>query len=175
MITCRFKQDTESRKDTSGVWTDKYTTAGPNPLWNFHYVGVERRKCVRAKAKPCIQVTIDHGLLLPCFGPSAASSIYRTSFQASKQFFLRRCDPMRAMASTLLRFLDHTQLRIRVGRTPLDTWSVRRSDFYLTTQNTHNRQTALPPAGFETTVSAGQSPQTYVLDRAATGIGRQNN
>ena len=27
------------------------------------------------------------------------------------------------------------------------------------------------PAGFEPTVSAGERPQTYALDRAATGIG----
>jgi hypothetical protein len=29
----------------------------------------------------------------------------------------------------------------------------------------------MPPAEFETTVSAGERPQTYALDRAATGIG----
>ena len=33
--------------------------------------------------------------------------------------FLWRCGPMRARASSFLRFLDHTQRRIRVGRTPL--------------------------------------------------------
>jgi len=30
----------------------------------------------------------------------------------------------------------------------------------------------MPPAGFETTISAGERPQTYALDRAATGIGQ---
>jgi len=35
-------------------------------------------------------------------------------------FFLWRCGPTRAMASSFLKFLDHTQLRITVGRTPLD-------------------------------------------------------
>ena len=29
----------------------------------------------------------------------------------------------------------------------------------------------MPPVGFETTISAGERPQTYVLDRAATGTG----
>jgi len=29
----------------------------------------------------------------------------------------------------------------------------------------------MPPVGFETTVSAGERPQTYALDRAATGTG----
>ena len=29
----------------------------------------------------------------------------------------------------------------------------------------------MPPAGFEPTISAGERPQTHVLDRAATGTG----
>ena len=29
----------------------------------------------------------------------------------------------------------------------------------------------MPPVGFEPTVSAGERPQTYALDRAATGDG----
>ena len=37
-------------------------------------------------------------------------------------------------------FLDHTQRRSTVGRTPLDEWSARRRDLYLTTHDTHNRQ-----------------------------------
>ena len=35
-------------------------------------------------------------------------------------FSLWRCGPTRAMASPFLRFLDHAQRRITVGRTPLD-------------------------------------------------------
>jgi hypothetical protein len=50
-------------------------------------------------------------------------------------------------------------------------WSVRRRDLYLTTHNTHNTQTSMPPAGFESTISAGEWPQTYALDRAAIGTG----
>jgi len=37
---------------------------------------------------------------------------------------------------------------------------------YLTTHNTHNRQTSMPPVGFEPTISAAERPQTYALDRA---------
>ena len=33
----------------------------------------------------------------------------------------------------------------------------------------------MPPVGFEPTVSAGERPQTYALDRAATGTGDQDN
>ena len=68
-------------------------------------------------------------------------------------------------------FLDHTQRPSTVGRTPLDKWSARRRDLYLTTHNTHNRQTSVPLVGFEPTISAGERPQTYALDRAATGTG----
>ena len=84
-------------------------------------------------------------------------------------FFLWRCGPTRAMAYLLTRFLDHTQRRTTVGRTSLDEWSVRRRDLYLTTHNTHDRETSMTLAGFEPTISAGELPQTYALDRAATG------
>ena len=86
-------------------------------------------------------------------------------------FLLWHCDPMRVMASSFLRFLDHTQRRTTVGRTPLDERSARRRDLYLTTRNTHNEQTSMPAVGFEPTISAGERPQTYALDRAATGNG----
>ena len=86
-------------------------------------------------------------------------------------FLLWRCDPTRVMASSFLRFLDHTQRRTTIGRTPLDLWSARRRDLYLTTHNTHNRQISMPPEGFEPTISARERPQTYALDRAATGTG----
>ena len=68
-------------------------------------------------------------------------------------------------------FLGYTQRRTTVGRTPLDEWSAPRRDLYLTTHNTHNRQTSMTPVGFEPTISAGEQPQTYALDRAATGTG----
>ena len=67
--------------------------------------------------------------------------------------------------------LDHTQRRTTVGRTPLDERSARHRDLYLTTHNTHNRQISMPPVGFEPKISAGERPQTYALDRAATGTG----
>jgi len=67
------------------------------------------------------------------------------------------------------RLLDHTQRHTTVGRTPMGEWPARRRDLYLTTHNTHNRQTSMPPAGFETTISADERPQTYALDGVATG------
>jgi hypothetical protein len=44
---------------------------------------------------------------------------------------------------------------------------------YVTTHNTHNRQTFMPPVQFEPTILAGERPQTYALDRAATGTGHK--
>jgi len=48
------------------------------------------------------------------------------------------CGPTRAMSTSFTRFLDHTQ-RPTTVTTPLDEWSTRHSDFYLTAQNTHNK------------------------------------
>ena len=56
-----------------------------------------------------------------------------------------------------LMFLDHTR-RSTVGGTPLDEWSARRRDLYLTTHDTHNRQISMPPVGFEPKISAGERP-----------------
>ena len=65
---------------------------------------------------------------------------------------------------------DHTQWQNTVGRTPLNEWSARRRDLYLTAHNTYNRKTSLPSAGFEPAIPAGESLQAHALDRSATGI-----
>jgi len=63
------------------------------------------------------------------------------------------------MEHIFLVFLDHTQQRSTVGRTPLDEWSARRRDLHLTTHDTHNRQISMPLVGFEPKISAGERPQ----------------
>ena len=78
---------------------------------------------------------------------------------------------LRALASSFSRFLDHTQRPATVGRTPLDEYSASRRDLHLTTHNTHNRQTSMPPVGFEPTITAGERLKTYALDRTAIGTG----
>ena len=55
-----------------------------------------------------------------------------------------------ARVSSFTKFLDHTQRRIIVGRTPLDEWLARRRDLYLTTHNSHNRHISKPPGGIRT-------------------------
>ena len=59
-----------------------------------------------------------------------------------------RYSPQWVRTSSFTRFLDHTQRSTTVGRTPLNEWSLRRRDFYLTKNNDHNRQTSMPPVGF---------------------------
>ena len=58
-----------------------------------------------------------------------------------------------------------------LGETPLDGWSARRRDLYLTTHNTHKGQTFVPPSVFEPAVPASERQKTHTLDRADTVIG----
>jgi len=53
-------------------------------------------------------------------------------------FFIWHNSHQWARASLFPRFLDHTQRRTTVGRTPLDEWSARRRDLYMTTHNIHD-------------------------------------
>jgi hypothetical protein len=43
-----------------------------------------------------------------------------------------------------------------VGRTPLDERPARRRDLYLTTHNTHKRQTSMTQVGFEPTIPGSE-------------------
>jgi hypothetical protein len=67
-------------------------------------------------------------------------------------------------------FLDHTQRRTTVKRTPLDERSARRRDLYLTTHDTHNRQISMPPVGFKPTISAGERPAAACLLRSCCQV-----
>ena len=86
------------------------------------------------------------------------------SYTTNREFFFSfgAIAPQWASASSsftrIFWFLDHTQRLATVGRTPLDEWSARRRDLYLTTHNTHNRQISMPPVGFEPMISAGERP-----------------
>ena len=66
------------------------------------------------------------------------------------------------MEHLFLMFRDHTWCTT-VGRTPLDEWSARRRDLYLTTHDTHNRQISMPPVGFKHTISAGEWPAWCII------------
>ena len=77
-------------------------------------------------------------------------------------------------AFSLSRIHDHSR-HTTLGRTPLYELSARRRDLYLTTHNTHNRQTSMPQGGFEPAIPASKRPQIHALDRAAIGIDEGSN
>ena len=75
-----------------------------------------------------------------------------------------------AQAATLLRSLDHTQLDTQsVGLL----WTSDQPVAEAATCSTHNNRkgrTCKPSAGFEPVIPAVERPQTYALDRTATGF-----
>jgi len=90
--------------------------------------------------------------------PSASKRVYfvwwvgwneRSAIAGNHWTGLRHC---RGFTITL----THTTL----SRAPLDEWSVRRRGLYLTTHNSHKRQTSLSPAGFEPAFPTSEWPQT---------------
>ena len=50
----------------------------------------------------------------------------------------------------LIHEVSRSQRRTTVGRTPLEEWSASHRDLYLTTHNTHNRQSSMRPGGIRT-------------------------
>jgi hypothetical protein len=53
---------------------------------------------------------------------------------------------------------SHIVRHIALSTTPLDKGLACPRDLYLTSFNTHKRQTSMPPAGFEPTVPASEWP-----------------
>ena len=119
------------------------TTASP-VLLSLHQIGTRRQTWVNLISESLILSRVH-------VSPSFCSYRYRHFW---------RCGPTRTMASSFMRFLVHTRRRNTVGRTPLDQWSARRRDLYLTTHNTHMRQTSMYLAGFEPTAQeeSGRRP-----------------
>jgi len=75
--------------------------------------------------------------------------------------------PLWARVSSFTRFLDHTQWRTTVGRTPLDEWSARRRALPDNTQ--HSQQTNFhAPGGFRT-LSRRAAADLRLKDRVITG------
>ena len=85
-------------------------------------------------------------------------------FFVALRLYFGSWSPLTGFAITLTL---HTTLR----RTPLDEWSARRRNLYLTTHNAHKRQTSMPPPVFEPTIPTGEWPQTHTLGQTATAIG----
>ena len=126
------------------------------PLFQASYGYNEHRCVVRAA-------------VLTDAGSHSSHTTPNSIFPSCIYFFLfpvelRSGLPLRDFAMTLM---GHATL----GRTPLDEWSARRRDFFLTMHNTHKRQTSIHPVEFEPVIPASERPQTHALDRATTGIG----
>jgi len=69
------------------------------------------------------------------------------------------------------RDLTITPRHTTVGRTPLDEWSARDRDRYLTAHNTHKCQTSMPSEEFEPAIPANQLPQTHAVDQCFSTAG----
>jgi hypothetical protein len=114
----------------------------------------EGRKWIRLNSE-----TLPCNFLMPTVG--------RLLYVGFMSFFSLRDSPQWARASSFTRFLDHTQRRTTVGRTPLDESSARSRDLYLTTHNTHDRR--LCP--WWDSNPQCERPRTYTLECMATRTG----
>ena len=94
------------------------------------------------------------------------SRFYRPSFIANKNdtekyeepektFFLWLYSPTRAKASSLLRFIDHSQLHTKDDRAPLDEGLASCQGVYWTTHKTLNRHISILATRFEFTIHQG--------------------
>ena len=85
------------------------------------------------------------------------------------EIFLPWCNSPSGSRSPHCRGFMITLRHTTLGRTPLDEWSAQCTDLFLTTRNTHKRQTPMPLAGFEPTILASERPHFHSLDRAELG------
>ena len=69
---------------------------------------------------------------------------------------------------------SHTHTHIHC-RTPLNKWPTRAEAATHTTPNRHKWRAIMFSAGFEPVIPATKPPQTYALDRTATGTGKSND
>jgi hypothetical protein len=104
--------------------------------------------------KLCTHLSSPHTFCMPClfhclrfYHPNNICTRFIIFLSLAQQ-------PPVARASSFTRFLDHTQGRTTVGRTPLDEWSAYRRELYLTTHDSHNIQTSITPGRLEPTIPA---------------------
>ena len=182
-------------KEIGKVFTSKSVGTGPSSYEKRSYRAAIlqslRNTELEVSAKSCSLVQRSAGSVrsrnLRIEQVVARSSVYRLRGRnvsnsaswsrtfTSGAFVFDARGPQWAMASSFTRFLDRTQRRTTISRTPLDEWSVRRRDLCLTTHDTHNRHPSMPPVGFEPTISAGERPQTDALNGAALGTGTRSS
>ena len=147
----------------------KYRTSRYNPVQHY----IERTEAV---------CTLANGQLYRHLAKDLSQSAHRLCFSTD----LRACLPMIVLwfskpISWNVDFFPHgatapfgpgppfhpgftiTLRRTTIGLTPLDWWSARRRDLYLTTHNTHKIQTSILSVGFEPAIPASERPLTHNL------------
>jgi len=85
-----------------------------------------------------------------------------------------RDSPPPPRASSFTIFLDHNDAPQSVGLFYTSDQLVAETSTWQHAQNTTDKRPCLP-VGFEPTISAGDRPQTYALDRVATGTGSKDH
>ena len=108
-----------------------------------HFKGKFKFKC--SNAEKLKEIDFENAKFQLRCNPLKPSGYFTRLYYEVSSFLLARQPLQWARASSFTRFLDHTQRRTTVGRTPLNGWSPCRRDLYLTTHNTHNRH--LCPSG----------------------------
>ena len=96
----------------------------------------------------------------------SSTTMILTYINVHDSFFLARQPPV---GQGLLHEVSRSHKTTHQSRYDSSGRVISSSQRLLTTHDNHNRQTSTPPVGFEPTISAGERPQTYALDRAATG------
>ena len=108
----------------------------------IHWTGAERAR------QPVWTLWVKYKSVVPRIEPRF---IARTVFSLS--FFLAQ-QPLVGQESLHYRGFTITLRHTTLGRTPLGEWSARCRDLYLTTHNTHKRQTSMTLVGFEPAIPA---------------------
>ena len=88
-------------------------------------------------------------------------------------FFLQWCNSPSGPGPPHYRGFVITLRHTTLGRTSLDEWSARRTDLYLTTPNTHKRQTSTPPrrdSKPQSQQSNGRRPTPYTARALRSAI-----
>jgi hypothetical protein len=120
-----------------------------------------------------VNIVRDWGLAITAVFVSDAPDIYPSSSYVRVYIFFHGTTPPIEPGPPHYRGFTITLRHTTLDRTPVDVWPARRRDLYLTTHNTHNRQTSMSPAWFEPAIPASWRSQTHALDRWATGTDRQ--
>ena len=105
----------------------------------------------------------------------SSSSISSISSSSSSSMFLARQLPL--SQSLLIHEVTRSHITTHHTRQDSSGWVISCSMGPLPDKEQHSQQTNIHPPHVrsEPTISAGERPQTYTLDRVATGIGRSNN